>query len=87
MSEIKWIPFKFHELTEQEKQEDERLADYDICLDCDMPTDGEEIIITTKDGYVMADTCTICGGYYLESGLDWTEDVLAWAEMPERYEG
>lgn len=47
-----------------------------------MPDDGEEILITTNDGYVSCDVCGIDEGYYLELNGDWN-DVLAWAEMPK----
>ena len=83
---VYWIPVKWHEITAAEKEEDPTLEGFDNLLDCSMPQDGQEILITTDDGCVMTDVCSIDDGYYLESGLDWTKDVIAWADMPEAYE-
>lgn len=50
-------------------------------FDCEMPDDGDEILIVTKSG-VDTDVCGIEEGYYLEGYNDW-ENVIAWAEMPK----
>jgi len=87
MKNIYWIPVKWHEITAAEKEEDPTLEDYDNYLDCEMPEDGEEILITSKNGYVSTDICIIDDGAYgLKSGSSWTDDVKAWAKYPEPYE-
>ena len=51
---------------------------------CDMPTPGDEILISSN-GVVSADIAAEDDeGYYLESGLEW-QDVDAWMPMPEPY--
>lgn len=76
-----WIPVTWHETT----ADDGICADrYPICLDCHMPDDGEEILVTDGCG-TWSDICCCDDGYYLESGSNWL-DIKAWMPMPEAYE-
>lgn len=54
----------------------------EFVYDCDMPEDGQEILVTLIGGDIGRDICYIDKmGYHLESGYDW-EDVFKWAPMP-----
>lgn len=75
-----WIPIKTRPLTEEEKEE---YPDYSFMYDCQMPEDGQQILISTKYG-VEFDTCFADDGYYLDSDRDW-EDVYAWQPLPKPY--
>lgn len=80
--EDRWIPVKFRELTDEEKQE---YPDYVYMTDGRMPDDGQEILISLKCGRVEKDECGFDDGYYLDSGFDWETDVAAWMPLPEPY--
>ena len=80
-----WIPVKWHEITEDERVKEEYPSEWLVHLDCILPEDGEEILITTKHGYVGKDTAYCDDGYYLDSGCDWVDDVVAWMPLPEPY--
>jgi len=80
----------WHEITKRPptKEEDEEFERIwgEACayvFDCEMPEDGQEILVATKWG-VDTDICSVCNGIDLE-GKD-IEDVLAWAAMP-KYKG
>lgn len=84
VTEQRWIPVKYHELTEEERKECLFSADIKYMIDCELPDDEQEIIVT--DGrHVWVDTCIVDDGYALDSGHDWIEDVVAWMPMPEPY--
>lgn len=78
----RWIPITWHETTEEDGFDVKR---YPLCLDCEMPEDGQEIIICRKNGWVCTDTCWFDDGYSLDSGCDWIEEVIAWMPLPEAY--
>lgn len=80
-----WIPIKWHYITDEEREESGYPKDWVYYLDCEMPEDGQEIIVTTKHGYVEKDVCYLDDGYSLDSGWDWIEDIVAWMEMPPVY--
>lgn len=83
-TEQRWIPVKYHELTEEERKECLFSADIKYMIDCELPDDEQEIIVT--DGrHVWVDTCIVNDGYALDSGHDWIEDVIAWMPLPEPY--
>lgn len=83
-----WIPIKGHYITEEEQKREGYPEDWVYYLDCKMPEDGEDILITTKNGYVHEDVCEYDdGSYYLDSGYDWVEDVLAWMPLPAPWKG
>lgn len=75
-----WIPITFRELTEEEQKEHPEWCYY---LDCDLPDDGDEIIVTNGK-YVWKDECIIEDAFYLDSGNDWRE-LTAWMPLPEPY--
>ena len=84
VTEQRWIPVKYHELTEEERKECLFSADIKYMLDCELPDDEQEIIVT--DGrHVWVDTCIVNDGYALDSEHDWIEDVVAWMPLPEPY--
>ena len=87
MSEVEnggWIPVKWRATTDEDGIDKE---EYPLYIDCPMPNDGDEILITSKNRYVSEDTCYDDDGYYLDSGLDWVDDVKAWMPKPEGYRG
>lgn len=80
-----WIPVKWHEITDEERDREGYPEDWAYFLDCEMPDDGERILVTTKNGFVELDECYCDGEYALESGDDWIGDVLAWTQLPKPY--
>lgn len=82
MSEMKWIPVKFHEATEEDKREYGQGFAY--IMDCEMPEDGERILVCTNSGYVYLDESYIDDGFHLDSGNDWLE-IAAWMPLPKPY--
>jgi hypothetical protein len=79
-----WIPVKYHQISEKEREEEFLLKDIQYMLDCKMPDDGQEILVT-NGGTTWQDTSFIdCDGYYLDSGYDWIE-ITAWRPLPEPY--
>lgn len=83
-TEQRWISVKYHVMTEEERKAGGFSNDIVYYLDCKMPDDEQEIIVT--DGrHVWVDTCIVNDGYALDSGHDWIEDVIAWMPLPEPY--
>ena len=89
--EQQWIPVKFRPMDSEEReyweeQFGEELADEDaVMFDCQMPKDGQEILVSYRK-WINMDKCEIDGGCYgLEGNGDW-EDVVAWMSLPEPYE-
>ena len=83
-----WITVKYHEITDEEREEIGFSDDIAYCLDCKMPEDEEEILITRKwkgEYIVEHDMCIVDREYSLESGLEWTE-VIAWQPLPAPYQ-
>ena len=79
-----WIPVKYHQISEKERAEESISNDIQYMLDCKMPDDGQEILVT-NGGTTWQDTSFIdCDGYYLDSGYDWIE-ITAWRPLPEPY--
>lgn len=79
-----WIPVKYHQISEKERAEESISNDIRYMLDCKMPDDGQEILVTNGET-TWQDTCFIdCDGYYLDSGYDWIE-ITAWRPLPEPY--
>lgn len=77
--ERKWIPITYHEPIEEDG-EDTR---YEYVLDCQMPDEGEEILVSFN-GMVDMDVCCCDDGWYLDRRGDWM-DVDAWMPLPEPY--
>lgn len=82
-----WIPIKWHEITEEEREREGYPKDWVVYIDCDMPCDGDEILVQTKNGYIRWDVCYEDGEFSLDSGWDWIEDIVAWMPLPEPYRG
>lgn len=88
---IIWHEITTRALTDEEKAEYAECgyADYEIpehMLSCEMPEDGQEILIATNWG-VSQDVCMVdcdsCNNLIsLETNRDWDE-VKAWAAMPK----
>ena len=85
----RWIPVTTRPLTEEEKQEIEEQGERycRFMYDCELPDDGQEVLITTSGGYVIGTTFHNEGidGCYFECYED-EGDVKAWMPLPEPYE-
>lgn len=82
-----WIPFVKREMTEDEK---ESFGDFNFMLDCKLPDEDEEILITYKfkdELYVDVDTF-MCDGSecYLDSCKDFVTEAVAWMKKPQPYQ-
>ena len=73
-----WIPVTYH----TPKDEDEDML-YAYILDCPMPEEGQEILVSFN-GMVDMDVCCYDEGWYLDNRGDWT-DVDAWMPLPAPY--
>ena len=100
----KWIPVKSRPLTDEEKQQylncelgytDGLIMDINDGLDeisifeCELPDlDEENVLVTTKFGYVCPTTFyrDIDYGCYFE-GFEDEGDITAWMPMPNPYKG
>ena len=91
----KWTPIKTRPMTDDERKDFEEncdcifpLADEDaFVFDCKMPDDEQNILISTKSGFIFFDTCIHDDyGYGLYERDDW-DGVAAWMPLPEPYEG
>ena len=85
LSEDKWIPIQYHEITEEEREENGYPKDWVYFLDCVMPQDEQEILVQTKNGEVRWDVCYEEDGFILDSGWDWIDDIVAWMPLPKPY--
>lgn len=82
-----WIPIKWHEITDAEREENGYPREWVLLIDCEMPCDGQEILVQTTNGYIRWDVCYEDGGFSLDSGWDWVEDIVAWMPLPKPYKG
>ena len=82
-----WIPFVQRGMTKDEK---ESFGDLSFMLDCPLPDEDEEILITYKfknELYVDVDTFMRDGSEcYLDSGRDFVTEAVAWRKKPEPYQ-
>lgn len=83
--EQRWIPIKWHDCTDEDREEYGFNNDIVAVFDCEMPDDNQSILVTTSHGYVYQDVCYIDDGYSLDSGWDWIDDIKAWMPLPEPY--
>ena len=74
-----WIPVTYHIPTREDGDE----VLYAYILDCPMPEEGQEILVSFN-GIVDMDVCCYDEGWYLDNRGDWT-DVDAWQPLPEPY--
>lgn len=79
-----WIPVKYHQISEKEREEESILKNIQYMLDCKMPDDGQEIFVTNGETTWQDTRFIDCDGYYLDSNYDWI-DVTAWRPLPEPY--
>ena len=89
LEQTRWIPIKTRPMTEEEKEHffeyaDSRCDDTYTILDCPLPDDGQEVILSVN-GYVSTDIfCRdSADGCYFES-YD-IDDVNAWMPLPQPY--
>ena len=85
--ESDWIPVKWHEITDEEREREGYPKDWVVHIDCEMPCDEQEILVQTKSGYVRWDVCYEDDEFSLDSGWDWIEDIVAWMPLPKPYKG
>lgn len=83
-----WIPLTYRPATNEEKKDYAERTEYDeedidTILNCQLPEDGETVLITDRLGNVEVDTfINDCDGCYFECNCD-MEDVKAWMPLPE----
>ena len=82
-----WVPVKWHEITDEEREREGYPKDWVVHIDCEMPSDEQKILVTTRWGTVEADVCYEDGEFSLDSGYDWIDDIIAWMPLPEPYKG
>lgn len=79
-----WIPFTQREMTEDEKEYCETEEGY--MLDCPLPEEDEEILVTYANGYVDMDIFMRDGNEcYLDSGNELVTEAVAWMRKPTPY--
>ena len=79
-----WIPVKYHQISEKERAEESISNDMQYMLDCKMPDDGQEILVTNGETTWQDTSFIDCDGYYLDSNYDWIE-ITAWRPLPDPY--
>lgn len=72
-----WIPFKYRDADEEERE----AYKTDQILDCKMPDDDEEILISNGKTVWLDTMCYDALGAYLDSNIEITED-MAWMPLP-----
>lgn len=87
-----WIPIKYRPMTDEEFEEyrngfgnPDEVPDGIRVFDCPMPSDGQEVLVTLKNGEVVIDTfyndgCCLYFEIWCDDG-----DVIAWQPLPEPY--
>lgn len=80
-----WIPMTIRPMTEEEREHYREWSDVDegMIFDCELPEDGQEVLVS-HGGYVCVDTFCTDDGCYFE-GVD-IDDVDAWMPLPKPYE-
>ena len=79
-----WIPMTTRPMSEEEQEYYREWSDVEgsMIFDCELPEDGQEVIVS-HGGYVCVDTfCTDDGCYFEGVEID---DVEAWMPLPEPY--
>lgn len=79
-----WTPLKTRPMTDEEREHYREWSDIEgaMIFDCQLPEDGQEVLIS-YGGYVCVDTFCKDDGCYFE-GVD-IDDVEAWMPLPEPY--
>lgn len=80
----KWIPLTKRPMTEEEREYYKEWSDVECgtILDCPLPEDGQEVLVS-YGGYVCTDTFCADDGCFFE-GVD-IDDVQAWMPLPQPY--
>lgn len=80
-----WIPMTTRQMTEEEREHYREWFDVDegMIFDCELPEDGQEVLVS-YGGYVCVDTFCIDDGCYFE-GVD-IDGVEAWMPLPSPFE-
>lgn len=79
-----WVPITYRDMTEEEKKLFNVEFEETKILDCFLPDDGEEVLITTEFGNVFMDVFhNEIGDCYFEDYE--IEDARAWMPLPEGY--
>lgn len=78
-----WVEITTRPLTDEEK-EDEELSDFDFIYTCKTPGNAQDVLITTRYGYVAQTTFYTDYGCYFEN-FEEADDVLAWRPLPEPF--
>ena len=81
-----WIPVKYHKISKKERAEESISNDIQYMLDCKMPDDEQEILVTNGETTWQDTSFIDCDGYYLDSNYDWIE-ITAWRPLPDPYKG
>ena len=81
---IEWHEIKTRPLTDEEREDPDRPAEYDMILECLLPDDGETVLISGKYGVSLDDFCRDIDGCYFENND--VDDVKAWAHLPKPFE-
>ena len=83
LEQTQWIPIKFRPITEEEKQWHEDWYDGADILECPLPDDGQEVLITCC-GETEMDTFINDGIECYFENRD-ISDVKAWMPKPKPY--
>lgn len=79
-----WIPFTMRELTDEEREEN---PEWDWVFTCELPADGETVLLTNGK-YVWEDMFCCDDGCYFDKADDIEDyDGYAWMPMPEPWRG
>lgn len=76
-----WIPFTERELTAEEQEEH---PEWSYIMDCPLPDDGQEILVS-NGRWVWKDEFCVDDGCYLDS--DHELEGCAWMPLPEPWKG
>lgn len=80
-----WIPLKYRDAREEEKKlYDIEYGDVDFVLDCALPDNAQEVLVTLSNGEVTLTTFYNDYGCYFENYED-KDDVKAWMPLPDPY--
>lgn len=80
-----WIPFEMREMDEEEKRCNGVEDGY--ILNCPLPDEDEEILVTYSNGTVDVDIFMRDGNEcYLDSGNDLVTEAIAWRKKPAPYQ-
>lgn len=77
----RWIPFTKRELTAEEQEEH---PEWSYIMDCPLPDDGQEILVS-NGRWVWKDEFCVDDGCYLDS--DHELEGCAWMPLPEPWKG